>query len=159
MIILEEELKAIIKQYKLTNDELYRHSDNLMLISARGIRKVITAEKLNVSKRVEFDPTGGVVVIARVEKGGAFTKDYQFYESVGEAKAGLNTAFKYPVAVAEARANSRAVLMSVGLYEKGIIGEAELDMETEAIEMISKRQTQMSSATESLLTKISKKKA
>ncbi len=159
MIILEEEFKAIVKQYKLTNDELYRYNDHLLLITARGIRKIITAEKLNVAKRVYFDPTGGVVVIARIEKGGAFTKDYQFYESTGEAKSGLNTSFKFPISVAEARANSRAVLMSVGLYEKGIIGEAELDMETEALELMDKRRAQTADATASLLTKISKKKA
>lgn len=153
-MILEGELKKIIKQYSLTQDELYRHNDTLLLISARGIRKIITTEKLNVSKRVDIDPNGGVMITARVEKGSAFKEDHSFYEAVGEAKMGLNTTFKFPVAVAEARANSRAVLMAIGLYEKGIIGEAELDMEVEAMEIISKRKVQIEVATANLLSKI-----
>jgi hypothetical protein len=158
MIILEEELKAIIKKYKLTHDEMYRHSEALVLVSARGIRKIITTEKLNVSKRVELDGDGGVIVTARVEKGGALSEHYSFYEALGEAKPGLNTNFKYPVAVAEARANSRAVLMSLGLYEKGVIGEMELDIETEAVEMIERRKLQVDKATFSLTEKLKSKK-
>jgi len=157
-MIIESELKKIIKQYGFTQDELYRHSENLMLVSARGIRKIITTEKLNVSKRIFIDPNGGFAVIARVEKGGSFSADYQFYEAIGEAKLGLNTTFKFPVAVAEARANGRAVLMCVGLYEKGIIAESELDLETEGEAIIEKRRQQSNLATQNLLTKIKKDK-
>jgi len=155
-MILEEELKAIIKTYKLTNDELYRHNDSLVLVSARGIRKIITTEKLNVSKRVDVGSCG-VIVTARVERGSAFKENYSFYEALGEAQPGLNTSFKYPVAVAEARANSRAVLMSMGLYEKGIIGEAELDMETEALALIDKRKGQVDTAMAGLTEKLKAK--
>lgn len=158
-MILEQELKDLIKKYALTNDELYRYNDKLLLISARGIRKIITFEKLNVSKRVEFDPTGGVAITVRVEKGSAFgEKDYLYYEAVGEAKLGLNTTFKFPIAVAEARGNSRAVLSWAGLYEKGIIGEAELDQETEAAAIFDKRQSQADAATADLLGKMDKTK-
>lgn len=158
-MILESELKRIITKYKLTNDELYRHDNNLLLVSARGIRKIITHEKLNVSKRVDIDPNGGVIVTARVERGSMFEgKDYIFYEALGEAKMGLNTTFKYPVAVAEARANGRAVLMSMGLYERGIIAEAELDMEVEAEKIISTRKAQSTAAIGNLIEKIRKPK-
>lgn len=153
-MILEDELKKIILYYKLTQDELYRHDDKLVLVSARGIRKIITMEKLNVSKRIDFDPSGGVAVTARVEKGSMFTKDYSFYEALGEAKMGLNTGFKYPVAVAEARANGRAVLMSVGLYERGIIAEAELDFEVENEQIMNQRKEQVKTAMASLVEKI-----
>ena len=157
-MIIEEEIKQIMLKYKLTQDEMYKHDSNLILINARGIRKIITTEKLNVSKRVEFNPSGGVAVVARVEKGNVFTADHSFYEAIGEAQLGLNTTFKFPIAVAESRANGRAVLMSIGLYEKGIISEAELDMEVEAQEIIEKRKTQVNTATVSLMDKIKKKK-
>jgi len=153
-MILEEELKAIITKYKFTQDELYRYNESLMLVSARGIRKIITVEKLNVCKRVIFDPSGIIAVIARVERGSAFHAEYIFYEAVGEAKPGLNTTFKFPVAVAEARANSRAVLMSIGLYERGIIGEMELDMEVEAAAIMTQRKEQVNKATDRLLEKL-----
>lgn len=145
-MLLEEELKKIIVKYRLTNEELYRHSDKLLLVSANGIRKIIAHEKLNISKRIDFDPGGGVAVTARVEKGSLFTEGYIFYEAIGEAKVGLNTAFNYPVAVAESRANGRAVLMSVGLYEKGIIAEAELDFELEGQAILAKRKEQVATA-------------
>lgn len=153
-MILEEELRKIIGQYQLTQDELYRYDDKLMLVSARGIRKIITAEKLNVSKRVFIDPSGGVIVIARVEKGSLFTEGYSFYESTGESKLGLNTTFKFPVAVAESRAQGRAVLMSIGLYEKGIISEAELEQEVEAEAITTKRKEQVNVAVNGLSEKL-----
>lgn len=156
-MILEQEIKDIMLRYKLTQDELYRYDNRFLLVNARGIRKIITTEKLNVSKRVEFDSNGGIVVITRVERGSAFTKDYTFYEATGEAKPGLNTTFKYPVAVAESRANGRAVLMSVGLYERGIISEAELEQEVEAEDIIQKRKTQVNTATTSLMDKLKAK--
>ena len=154
-MLIETELKKIIVRYKLTHDELYRHNDKILLVSARGVRKIITTEKLNVSKRVDIDPNGGFIVTARVEIGHAFEgKDYIFYEALGEAKAGLNCNFKFPVAVAEARAQSRAVLMSIGLYEKGIIGEVELDMETEADAIMEKRKSSSNAAMTNLLDSI-----
>ena len=157
-MLIESELKALILKYEFTNDELYRHSDKLMLVSARGIRKIITTEKLNVSKRIEFDPTGGIAVIVRVESGNPFGQNCSFYEAVGEAKMGLNTSFKFPIAVAEARGNSRAVLSWAGLYEKGIIGEAELDQETEAETIIAKRTHQVDTAMADLTGKIKSKR-
>lgn len=157
-MILEAELKKIIKQYGFTQDELYRHSENLMLVSARGIRKIITTEKLNVSKRIFIDPNGGFAVIARVERGAILEKEHHFYEAIGEAKLGLNTTFKFPIAVAEARANGRAVLMCVGLYEQGIIAESELDLETESAAIIEKRKQQTDIATRNLIDKIKKDK-
>lgn len=153
-MILPEELKAIITKYSLTQEELYRHNDDLMLVSARGIRKIITVEKLNVAKRIYFDALGIIAVVARVQRGSVLHNDHIFYEAIGEAKPGLNTTFKFPVAVAEARANSRAVLMSVGLYEKGIIGEVELDMEVEAANIITQRKAQSELAVKGLTEKL-----
>lgn len=157
-MILPEELKAIITKYSLTQEELYRYNDALLLISARGIRKIITKESLNVAKRIYFDASGIIAVVARVYRGSVLQKDHISYEAIGEAKPGLNTTFKFPVAVAEARANSRAVLMSVGLYEKGIIGEMELDMEVESATIMTQRKEQADLAMKSLTEKIIKPK-
>ena len=158
-MILEAELKALIKKYSLTQEELYRYNDTLMLMNARGIRKIITTEKLNISKRVVFDAANGVVVITRVEKGSAFLADYSFYEAAGEAKPGLNTVFRFPVAVAESRANGRAVLMWAGLYEKGIISESEMEQEVEAEGIVNKRKEQAANATEKLVNKVTRRGA
>ena len=57
--------------------------------------------------------------ILEVEK-----KDENYIATFGESSP-LNTSNKYPVAMAEKRAMSRAVLKLTGFYELGVFGEDE----------------------------------
>lgn len=153
-MLLDAELKIIIKKYALTQEELYRYND-LLLITITGIRKIIATEKLNISKRVELTENR-CAVVCRVEKGSAFNSEYLFIEEVGECST-QNSLSKYPVCTANNRATSRAVLLFLNLYGS-IIGAEEIDEFVEGEELKTKREKQVGSATDNLIGKITKKK-
>ena len=148
----EIELRKLVTKYKFTSEDIWREpSKDLILVSARGIRRMIDDEQFTIKKTpyIILGPTEFIAVTTSVlqkQKDGAV----RCVEAIGEASKN-NTVFKFPIAVAEKRSESRAVLMFIGVYHKGVIGEVELDEETESIAIIQKRKGQRDLATENLM--------
>lgn len=145
----KEEISILCAKYKFTDRHIYRHSEkDLILVTKKGIDVIIDVEKFTTNKTVHVIPSGGFAVVTSVLKKGD-DGVVRRIDATGEATKD-NCAFKFPLAVAEKRAEARAVLQFIGVYEKGVIGEIELDMETESLEIMEKRRSQESKATQSL---------
>ena len=146
----QQELAVLCEKYNFSDKHIYRHVErDLILVTKKGIQVIIDKEKFTTNKIVHIIPSGGYAVVTSVLKkcdDGIVRR----VDATGEATS-QNCAFKFPLAVAENRSEARAVLQFIGIYHKGVIGEIELDLETEAIEIMAKRRSQESQATESLL--------
>jgi hypothetical protein len=90
------------------------------IITRTGIEKIQYHNDINVTYELESVNPEFVVVKAIATKG-----DVRM-ESYGEASPS-NTKQPYPVAMAEKRALSRAVLKITGFYKFGVFGEDESD--------------------------------
>jgi hypothetical protein len=154
MLLTDNEVKEVIKKYAFGPEEMYPKG-KILLISLTGIKKIIQKEKYNVAQEIMGSVAEGFVVTCQVSTGDQFHTGYRSYTAIGEASS-LNTEFKFPASVASSRAVSRAVLMMAELSHRGVLGEAELDEETQAAEIMAKRKTQVNEATQNLLGKIKK---
>ena len=124
----KEALRRLYKQNGLTEEDIYKDKRGFVIITRTGIDKIVS----NRSIQLEYEPIvmerDWVVLrcVAQMVKGKevGMTKVESFGECSEENTMGL--AGKYPVAMAEKRAKSRAVLMLTGFYEQGIYGQDEM---------------------------------
>lgn len=142
------ELAKLVKKYQLTSKDIWNDTaKNLIVVAKRGIKRIIAFEEFTIKKQFQVNGNGCIVItsVLKKEKEGV-----RCIEAIGEASA-INTVFKYPVAVAEARSEARAVLTYIDVVHKGVVGEAELDEETESVAIYSKRKDQTAKATKELM--------
>ena len=124
----KEALRRLYKENGLTEEDIYKDKRGFVIITRTGIDKIVS----NRSIQLEYEPIvmerDWVVLrcVAQMVKGKevGMTKVESFGECSEENTMGL--AGKYPVAMAEKRAKSRAVLMLTGFYEQGIYGQDEM---------------------------------
>lgn len=118
------ELREMAKHYELKGHHFHKDSRGFIIITRAGVEQI--AAKLGA--RVEFEPvfqwsdpaTGTYVIKAQA------WFDKTVATSYGEV-SGNNNRNAYPVAMAEKRAMSRAVLKLAGLYKFNVYGEDEVD--------------------------------
>lgn len=135
-----EKLNALYKEYGLVKEDVFIHKTyGFKIIGRYGMDKIVGKANLNVQYELlkyehEYrevtkkkkngetykvsEPQFFVVVKATAEKDGKKVETY------GEVNP-MNTNVAYPVAVAEKRAMSRAVLKLTGFYELGVFSEDE----------------------------------
>ena len=124
----KETLTRLFKENGLVKEDVYKDKRGFVIITRTGIDKIIS----NRGIQLEYEP----IVMERdwvvmrctaqmvKDKNIGMNKTETFGEASNENTMGL--AGKFPVAMAEKRAKSRAVLMLTGFYEQGLYGQDEM---------------------------------
>jgi len=114
-------LNALYQKYNLTTDDYFKHKF-YTIITRSGIDKIQAAAGIEIEYIIEhYSPDNKCIIIqAFAEMGGVKIQTF------GEASPS-NTSNSYPVAMAEKRAMSRAVLKLTGFYSLQVFGEDEAD--------------------------------
>ncbi len=127
----KEALARLFTSNGLVKEDVYKDKRGFVIITRTGIDKIVS----NRGIHLEYEPIvmqkDWVVLrcTALMTKGKDIgqTRVESFGESSNENTMGL--AGKFPVAMAEKRAKSRAVLMLTGFYEQGVYGQDEMTEE------------------------------
>jgi hypothetical protein len=114
-------LNELYKKNGLNEKDIFKHKF-YTIISRGGIDKIQAKNKIDISyDLLHYSADNKCIIIKATAKAGD-----QIIETFGEASPS-NTSNSYPVAMAEKRAMSRAVLKLTGFYELGHFGEDESD--------------------------------
>lgn len=116
-----KKLNELYKKNGLTKDDIFKHKF-YTIISRGGIDKIQAKNQIQIHyDLIHNSPDNKCVIIKASAKSGDKT-----IQTFGEASPS-NTSNGYPVAMAEKRAMSRAVLKLTGFYELGHYSEDEAD--------------------------------
>ena len=122
-----ERLRELYKKYGLSQEDTFRSPQGWTIITRQGIDAIQASAGIDITYDVIVCERDFVVVKA---KGSLLSDKEVFVETFGEADRaakGGNCRQNYPVAMAEKRAMSRAVLKLSGFYALGAYGEDEGD--------------------------------
>jgi len=124
------ELRQLATEYGLKGHHFHKDSRGFVIITRAGVEQI--AGKLNA--RVEYtpifewsNPADGTYVI-QAKAWYMIGENAIVATSFGEVNA-KNNRNAYPVAMAEKRALSRAVLKLAGLYKLNVYGEDEIEQQ------------------------------
>jgi len=115
-----DKLKELAKEYGLVKEDFFKHK-HYIIITRQGIDKIQAKADIRITYDLTYYPEAKTFVAHAT----AGTGD-NIIETFGEASPS-NTNNAYPVAMAEKRAMSRAVLKLSGFYELGVYSEDEAD--------------------------------
>jgi len=130
--------RELSEKYGLNKDDFFKAPQGFVIITRTGIEKIQRGLGLIVQYEVETalcDVDKGYYVIKAIAvqlgqevnvRTGKMEDTQRLVETYGEASP-KNCRNSYPVAMAEKRALSRAVLKSADLYELGVYGEDEIE--------------------------------
>lgn len=117
----KEMLTALYKKYELKQDDVFKNpSQGWTIITRGGIDKIQAAAGIDIHYDLLSHDLENIIIKATATLGD------QTIQTFGES-APKNTRNGYPVAIAEKRAMSRAVLKLSGFYALGIMSEEEAD--------------------------------
>jgi hypothetical protein len=116
-----EEIAKLYKKYDLTESDVFKHA-HYLIITRAGIDKIQAKADINISYELIHNSNDNKCVIIKATA----EMDGDIIETFGESSP-ENTVNKYPVAMAEKRAMSRAVLKLTGFYAFGAMGQDESD--------------------------------
>ena len=117
----QERMNALFTKYGLTKDDYFKHKF-YTIITRSGIDKIQAKAEIEVSYHLIYHTPDCKTAIV---KAAAKMKENQL-ETFGEVSP-ANNSNSYPIAMAEKRAMSRAVLKLAGFYAEGAFGEDEAD--------------------------------
>lgn len=122
-----ERLRELYKKYGLSQEDTFKSPQGWTIITRQGIDAIQASAGIEIEYVSEVIERDFVVVKAKASLGDARVETY------GEADRGPkgNCRQNYPVAMAEKRAMSRAVLKLSGFYALGAYGEDEGDFQRE----------------------------
>ena len=126
-----ERLRELYVKYGLGPEDTFKSPQGWTIITRQGIDAIQASAGIDVKYDVIVCERDFVVVKA---KGSLLSDKEVFVETFGEADTGgkkPNCRQNYPVAMAEKRAMSRAVLKLSGFYALGAYGEDEGDFKRE----------------------------
>jgi len=128
-------MRELYKTYELSPDDVYEHQ-HYKIITRQGIDKIQARSGVKIRYNVVPELTklaqnkDGSIDTYMVVKAYAWVGDesnpLEWIETFGESSPG-NNRNQYPVAMAEKRAMSRAVLKLTGFYEMGHFSQDEAD--------------------------------
>ena len=117
----KEKLTELYHKYNLSKEDFFKHKF-YTIITRAGIDKIQAQAGINISYQLRYNSPDLKNIIIQ-----AFASDGDNeIQTFGESSP-ANTTNSYPVAMAEKRAMSRAVLKLTGFYELGVMGEDEAD--------------------------------
>lgn len=124
----KEALGRLFKTNGLVAEDVYKDRRGFVIITRTGIDKIVSNRGISLTYEPIVMEKDWVVLrcIASMNRGSeiGMTTVESFGECSQENTMGM--AGKYPVAMAEKRAKSRAVLMMTGFYEQGVYGQDEM---------------------------------
>jgi len=120
----KENLRRLFKENGLVQEDVYKDKRGFVTIKRTGIDKIISNRGIKVSYEPIIMERDWVVLRCVAEMSENQGRVESFGECSKENTMGL--AGKFPVAMAEKRAKSRAVLMLTGFYEQGVYGQDEM---------------------------------
>ena len=120
----KENLRRLFKENGLVQEDVYKDKRGFVTIKRTGIDKIISNRGIKVSYEPIIMEREWVVLRCVAEMSENQGRVESFGECSKENTMGL--AGKFPVAMAEKRAKSRAVLMLTGFYEQGVYGQDEM---------------------------------
>ena len=116
-----EQLNALYQKYGLSRDHVFTNpSQGWSIITRAGIDTIQAKANIEISYDLLSSDLSNIIIKANATMG------ENKIETFGEASE-KNTRNGYPVAIAEKRAMSRAVLKLSGFYALGIMSEEEAD--------------------------------
>lgn len=121
----KKRFRELTDRYELTKDDFWFSPQGWAIISRRGIEKIQT--KMGLTINYEIEPHMSCIEQSLVCIKAIATGDGIYIETYGESnpkntKGGANA---YPIAMAEKRALSRAVLKASEFYQLEVMGEDE----------------------------------
>lgn len=128
----KEELKALATRFGMKGNHFHADNRGFIIVTRQGIEHI--QDRLNIKVSLTpfkewSNPEEGRYVIrcdAMMPAPGGVWKDVTTFGEVTKA----NNRNAYPIAMAEKRAVSRAVLKLAGLYKEGMYGEDEMETQT-----------------------------
>ena len=122
----QERLNNLYTKYGLGKEDVFKSPQGWTIITRSGIDKIQANANITINYDVQALKPTFVVLKATATMGD------KSIETFGEADCGTdgsksNCRQNYPVAMAEKRAMSRAVLKLSGFYAEGVFGEDEAD--------------------------------
>ena len=121
-----DRLNEIYKEYDLTKDDLFYHK-NFTIIKREGIDKIQSIAKISIDYSMQYNSDDLKHIIIKATAVMGETKIITFGESSPDNYIQRSNTGYYPVAMAEKRAMSRAVLKLTGFYALGHFGQDEAD--------------------------------
>ena len=112
-------LNRLFVENNLTSEDVFKHKF-YTIITRSGIDKIQSTNNIEITYNLEFNSMDCKCIIIKA----AATMGDKAIETYGEASPS-NNSNSYPVAMAEKRAMSRAVLKLAGFYQFGVFGEDE----------------------------------
>tara|TARA_R100001440_G_scaffold32457_1_gene51107 strand:- start:1701 stop:2096 length:396 start_codon:yes stop_codon:yes gene_type:complete len=120
----KESLRRLFTENGLVQEDVYKDKRGFVIITRTGIDKIVSNRGIRLSYEPIVMEKDWVVLRCVGEMSDGQKRVESFGESSKENTMGL--AGKFPVAMAEKRAKSRAVLMLTGFYEQGVFGQDEM---------------------------------
>tara|TARA_R100001463_G_scaffold110942_5_gene165816 strand:- start:454 stop:849 length:396 start_codon:yes stop_codon:yes gene_type:complete len=120
----KESLRRLFTENGLVQEDVYKDKRGFVIITRTGIDKIVSNRGIRLSYEPIVMQKDWVVLRCVGEMSDGQKRVESFGESSKENTMGL--AGKFPVAMAEKRAKSRAVLMLTGFYEQGVFGQDEM---------------------------------
>lgn len=119
-------LKDLYEKYNLDKDDFFKHK-HYVIIKRQGIDKIQASAKISIRYELLYhsEDLSHAIVKAIAQMGS------QSIETFGEVSP-KNNKNAYPIAMAEKRAMSRAVLKLAGFYQEGVFAEDEFEHDQEA---------------------------
>jgi len=120
----KESLRRLFKENGLVQEDVYKDKRGFVIITRTGIDKIISNRGIKIAYEPIIMEREWVVLRCVAE----MSENQRIVESFGECSSEntMGLAGKFPVAMAEKRAKSRAVLMLTGFYEQGVYGQDEM---------------------------------
>tara|TARA_R100000781_G_scaffold51321_1_gene33815 strand:- start:19 stop:408 length:390 start_codon:yes stop_codon:yes gene_type:complete len=115
-------LNRLFIENNLTDEDYFKHKF-YTIITRSGIDKIQAVNNIEITYNLEYNSNDCKCIIIKA----AATMGDKAIETYGESSP-MNTQNSYPVAMAEKRAMSRAVLKLTGFYENNVFGEEEADV-------------------------------
>ena len=112
-------LNRLFVENNLSSEDVFKHKF-YKIITRSGIDKIQSTNNIEITYNLEFNSMDCKCIIIKA----AATMGDKAIETYGEASPS-NNSNSYPVAMAEKRAMSRAVLKLAGFYQFGVFGEDE----------------------------------
>tara|TARA_B100000900_G_C20499308_1_gene683013 strand:+ start:675 stop:1070 length:396 start_codon:yes stop_codon:yes gene_type:complete len=120
----KETLRRLFTENGLVQEDVYKDKRGFVIITRTGIDKIISKRGIKVAYEPIIMERDWVVLRCVAEMSENQSRVESFGECSKENTMGM--AGKFPVAMAEKRAKSRAVLMLTGFYEEGVFGQDEM---------------------------------
>jgi len=122
----KERMNGLFKEYALTKDDWFKHK-HYVIITRSGIDKIQARAGIDIDyDLIHHTPDCKTAIVKATAVMNADTEDEVNLQTFGEVSPD-NNKNAYPIAMAEKRAMSRAVLKLAGFYESGAFGEDEAE--------------------------------